>query len=223
LGSAARGGIAGTLRCEQQAAQGHGFKVTFHRASCGRHGGAEAACRRLLMAVGRWASGRTQLAWCGMAELGPQRHGAQRGGSGQQLSAGCTSRPAALLVTGDSECRREGGDCISPEKSTASKFGLAGVEVTRRRWSSSAEVAQPSKRHSSAETRRCAERRMVARRRGALRQRRRMAASVAEGHDWRWGGTEEQRRRCTYGGAGSGTALGQWVWQLRTAPARTGL
>jgi hypothetical protein len=27
-------------------------------------------------AVGRWASGRTLLAWCGMVELGPQHHGA---------------------------------------------------------------------------------------------------------------------------------------------------
>jgi hypothetical protein len=68
------------------------------------------------VAVGHWASGRTQLAWCGMVELRPQRHGARRGGSFRQLSAGCTSRPAALLVTGDSECRREGGDCSSPEK-----------------------------------------------------------------------------------------------------------
>jgi hypothetical protein len=33
--------------------------------------------------VGRWASGRTQLAWHDMVELGPQRHGARRGGSGR--------------------------------------------------------------------------------------------------------------------------------------------
>jgi hypothetical protein len=76
----------GTLRCEQQAAQGHDFKVTFHRASCGLHGGAEAACRRLLVATTRvvwhWASGRMQLAWRGVVELGPQCHGARQGGLG---------------------------------------------------------------------------------------------------------------------------------------------
>jgi hypothetical protein len=108
-------------------------------------------------AVWHWASDRMQLAWRGFVELGPQRHGARRGGSSQQLSAGCTSRPAPLLVTGDSECRREGGDCSSPEKPAASKLGLVGAEATRRRWSSSIEAARPVGRRLSAETRHCAE------------------------------------------------------------------
>jgi hypothetical protein len=60
---------------------------------------------------------------------------------------------------------REGGDCSSPEKPAASELGLASAEAARRRWSSSVEAARPAGRHSSAETRRCAERKMVARRR----------------------------------------------------------
>jgi hypothetical protein len=54
---------------------------------------------------------------------------------------------------------------------------------------------------------------------GGLSSGRQPAASVADGSRRRrqHGGAEEQRRRCT----GSGVALRQRAWQLRTAPART--
>jgi hypothetical protein len=160
-----------------------------------------------------------------MVELRPQHHGARRGGSSQQLSAGCMSRPAALLVTGDSEDQREGGDCSSPKKPAASEFGVAGVEAARHRWRSSIEAARPAELRLSAEMRHCAKGRMVAWRRGTLRQRRRTVASAAD-DNWWWlvrGGIEEQRQRCACVGAGSSAALGQWVWELRTTPAWTGL
>jgi hypothetical protein len=39
---------------------------------------------------------------------------------------------------------------------------------------------------------------------------------TAVGSSWRWGGTEEQRRRCACGGMGSGAALGPRAWHART-------